>query len=343
MTYLSDPWSARRWDSTRWAFRLFTVAGIRVYLQVFFLLLLLFETLSAISTQTVYHTWIMAGLLFLFVLLHEFGHCFGCRFVGGRADEILMWPLGGLAYCAPPDRPKEHLITTLAGPAVNLAICAALMPYLIWKGVSAIELLNPFADAYKLFLLVSWPVAVVFKINYWLFCFNIFLPLFPLDGGRILQALLWYRLGYTKSMWLAVHVGMFGSVFVGGVSLYHQNLWMFMIVCFCFFESWRMKRQLELQTMYGRENEFGYDFSEGYRSLERSSPVDERSTRPTRKSLSERFTEWKQQRQRKAEAAEAAEVDRILAKINEHGIASLTPREKKLLTQASERQRKRRG
>ncbi|MCH7765652.1 MAG: M50 family metallopeptidase [Acidobacteria bacterium] len=58
-----------------------------------------------------------AAILFVVVLVHEFGHCFGARYTGGEADEILIWPLGGLAYASPPHNAKAHMITTVAGPA----------------------------------------------------------------------------------------------------------------------------------------------------------------------------------------------------------------------------------
>src|SRR5437870_4230278 len=63
------------------------------------------------------------GLLFFSVLLHELGHCFAARRVGGDADEILLWPLGGLAACDVPHQPRAHFITAAGGPAVNLLIC----------------------------------------------------------------------------------------------------------------------------------------------------------------------------------------------------------------------------
>src|SRR4029077_17752061 len=66
---------------------------------------------------------IVMGLLFLSVLAHEFGHCFGARYVNGDAREILMWPLGGLASVDVPHTPRANFITTVCGPAVNLVLC----------------------------------------------------------------------------------------------------------------------------------------------------------------------------------------------------------------------------
>src|SRR3954463_8454306 len=74
---------------------------------------------------------IMMGLLFLIVLAHEFGHVFGARWVDGDAQEVLMWPLGGLAYTEVPHTPRANFITTAAGPAVNLLICVGCLLLLL--------------------------------------------------------------------------------------------------------------------------------------------------------------------------------------------------------------------
>ena len=66
---------------------------------------------------------VIVGMLALSVLLHEFGHCFGARWMDGEANEILLWPLGGLAYCDVPHTPKANFVCTACGPLVNLLLC----------------------------------------------------------------------------------------------------------------------------------------------------------------------------------------------------------------------------
>src|SRR4051794_15758186 len=68
-------------------------------------------------------TLIAVGLLFIIVLLHEFGHVFGARWVEGDAQEVLLWPLGGLAFVEVPHTPRANFIASAAGPAVNFLIC----------------------------------------------------------------------------------------------------------------------------------------------------------------------------------------------------------------------------
>src|SRR5271165_6382594 len=73
---------------------------------------------------------ILLAILFVSVLLHEFGHCFAARWVNGDAQEVLLWPLGGLANVDVPNRPRAHFITAAAGPAVNITIailCATVL------------------------------------------------------------------------------------------------------------------------------------------------------------------------------------------------------------------------
>ena len=85
-----------------WSFAIGYVSGIRVRVHITFVLLLIFRL---IEQRDPLWTLRWTGLLFISVLLHEFGHALACRSVGGTANDILMWPLGGLAYCAPPQRP----------------------------------------------------------------------------------------------------------------------------------------------------------------------------------------------------------------------------------------------
>src|SRR5450432_1407745 len=95
---------------------LFTVFGIRVRAHASLIILIALELIFASSKSGLgaKNAVFSMSILFLSVLLHEFGHCFGARWVGGEADEILMWPLGGLAMISPPHRPWAQFIATAA-------------------------------------------------------------------------------------------------------------------------------------------------------------------------------------------------------------------------------------
>ena len=105
---------------------LFTVFGIRVRMHVTLLLLIVLGLFGAVLPHGMGLTNALTvfGVLFVVILLHEFGHCFAARWMGGDADDILMWPLGGLAMTGAPNRPWPQLVTTVGGPLVNLIICA---------------------------------------------------------------------------------------------------------------------------------------------------------------------------------------------------------------------------
>src|ERR1700740_1386716 len=114
--------------------------------------------------------------LFLIVMLHEFGHALACRQVGGIANQIVLWPLGGVAYVNPPPRVGATLWSIAAGPLVNVV----LVP-MLWVACHTMRTLGMAQTAPDAFQLVR----AVFAINLGLLIFNV-LPVYPLDGGQIL-------------------------------------------------------------------------------------------------------------------------------------------------------------
>src|SRR4051812_35593420 len=105
------------------ALRLFRVAGIDVYLHWYWFLFALYE----INARKGHYSSVVWNVfeylaLFVIVLMHEFGHALACRQVGGIADKIVLWPLGGVAYVSPPPRPGANLWSIAAGPLVNVAL-----------------------------------------------------------------------------------------------------------------------------------------------------------------------------------------------------------------------------
>src|SRR2546421_9489053 len=123
-------------DPFSWSFPLGRFFGIPVRVHVWFPAvaagLILY---AAWKKDVIPGTWIDAAmveaLLFGIVLLHEFGHCFGARAVDGDAQEVLMWPLGGLAFVDVPHTPRAHFVTVVCGPAVNLVLGGAAL-LLLW-------------------------------------------------------------------------------------------------------------------------------------------------------------------------------------------------------------------
>ena len=140
--------------------------------------------------------------LFGIVLMHEFGHALACRSVGGKADTIVLWPLGGIAYVSPPARPGALLWTIVAGPLVNLVLIA------------------PCAAGMLLIDAEWWPQLhqvffTLMIINIGLFIFNM-MPVYPLDGGQVVHAVLWFFVGRWRSLQVA---SLIGVVFGIGVTM----------------------------------------------------------------------------------------------------------------------------
>src|SRR5579864_5817912 len=119
------------------AVRLFRFSGITVFLHWSWFLVAVFE-IKSWSGRYSSLTWNVLEYLalFLIVMLHEFGHALACRQVGGRANRIVLWPLGGVAYVDPPPRPGATLWSIAAGPLVNVALIPVLMG-LVYMGRSA--------------------------------------------------------------------------------------------------------------------------------------------------------------------------------------------------------------
>ena len=131
--------------------------------------------------------------LFLIVMLHEFGHALACRQVGGVANQIVLWPLGGVAYVNPPQRPGATLWSIAAGPLVNVALVPILK--ILGHLMRSLGLAQAMPNAFLLLRSVA-------LINLGLLIFNM-LPIYPLDGGQILRSLLWFAMGRARSLMAA--------------------------------------------------------------------------------------------------------------------------------------------
>lgn len=327
-----------------WAFRVGRLFGIDIRLHLLFifgaLVLLAAEVRDGVSWLGLGYAAGQIAMLFVIILLHEFGHCFGARFTGGEAREILMWPLGGLAYTSPPHTARANLITAVAGPMVNvlfLVLTAALV--LAWLGTPGALPLNPFRPYVTAVVVESslhdWLV-IFFTLNLIILLFNL-APVFPLDGGRILQCLLWPRRGYRDATSIASGVGMVGAIVFGVIGLFTREILLFAIAFFGYFTCWQQRQMLK-SGMFDSDNEFGYDFSQGYTSLERGGrPAQRKPSYWARR----RARREAQKATREAERAEEHRrlVDEILQKVHHHGLESLSPRERRILEKETNRQR----
>lgn len=224
--------------------RLFQLFGIDVYVHWSWLLVALFQvqyrarvaqdgdTLLKVYDSGRWY-WFEYLALFGIVLLHEFGHSLACRSVRGVANHIVLWPLGGIAFNRPPQRPGPVLWTVAAGPLVNVL----LMPVLGGLWFLSVQLNWAAVNAD-----LSQFLGTVFWLNLGLLVFNL-IPIFPLDGGQILQALLWFVIGRADSLMVVSILGMMGGAAMFLLAMVTQSVLFAVMAAFVFLAAYAGFRQ----------------------------------------------------------------------------------------------------
>ncbi|MBI2930581.1 MAG: M50 family metallopeptidase [Planctomycetes bacterium] len=221
----------------RGGIRLFRLWGIDVFLHWSWFIVAAIELTSRTERYSSPFWNVLEYLtLFLIVLMHEFGHALACRQVGGRADQIVLWPLGGVAYVNPPPRPGAMLWSIAAGPLVNVALCPILGS--LWIAAGAMEWADTLPNAYAF-------LGDIFIVNLIVLIFNV-LPIYPLDGGQILRSLLWFAVGRAYSLMAAAAVGILGALGLIGLTLWIQDLWLGVISVFILMNSFGGLLQADL-------------------------------------------------------------------------------------------------
>jgi Zn-dependent protease/CBS domain-containing protein len=207
-----------------WSFPVGTVKGTVIRIHVTFLLLLAWIAIAHYSIggwDAALQGVVFIVLLFLCVLLHEFGHVFAARRYGVQTPDITLLPIGGVARLERiPEEPWQEFVVALAGPAVNVVI--ALVLYLILGGFlpeDAHRVEDPRVDL----------VARLASVNLFLALFNL-IPAFPMDGGRILRALLAWRLGYGRATQIAASIGQGFAFVLGFLGLFGNPILVFIAI-----------------------------------------------------------------------------------------------------------------
>ena len=307
-----------------WAIRIGRVRGIRVRVHLLFVVFAVAQMLWSLPRDEMgpVYQGLIVGWLFVLVLAHEFGHCFACRWVGGTADDILMWPLGGLASCDPPRSWRAHLVTAAGGPAVNLVLVPVFAGALWWVGESGAIVFNPIRPEIVVGGAGSyWTAGLVIghAVNTVLLLFNVLCPMYPLDGGRMVQSVMWAKLGERRSMEVAVVVGFVTAGALGVVGLVVNEAMLLGIAVFGGLVCYDEKRKLgAAEALGGAEYALAMSRAEAAREA-RELEASERAA---------------------AGAARlAAEEDRVLEKIASEGMGALTKAEKKVLEEATRRRR----
>jgi Zn-dependent protease len=218
----------------RWSLRVATVSGIPIYIHWTFLILIGWIVLANAAAGP-----LMAGLSVLFILalflcvgLHELGHALMGQRFGVRTRDITLLPIGGVARLERiPENPTQELLIAAAGPAVNVAIALFLFLGLAAAGSAGLRPLVPGGIAAQLGAVGFVPLLINFNI--FLVVFNL-IPAFPMDGGRILRALLAYRLDYARATRIAAGVGQVMAILFAFWGLMVFNPFLLLIAVFVF-------------------------------------------------------------------------------------------------------------
>lgn len=333
------------------SFRVGRLFGINIHVHVLFLVwagFLLFSAGEAWKDQAGFLT-----ILFGIVLLHEFGHCFGARAVGGEAENIMMWPLGGLAFAQAPMRPWPQFVTIAAGPLVNVVLCALTAGLILYAtgggllpGLNPLDLgVIPIGDGPT--ALPEWlPYAFTFyHVNLFLLAFNL-LPVYPLDGGQLLHTILWPFLGLQRATLVACYLGLGGAVALGTWGLLGNEGMpgiLVFIAIFGGFTCWQRLQMLRYGMIYedthirpygdtgryARRTLWNRIFGAGLRRGQRFKvhPSPSRPPEPEPEPEDERAEQQRLE----------SEVDRILKKVSERGLESLSYIERQTLEYATRR------
>lgn len=321
-----------------WGLPVGTLFGIKVRLHFLLLIFWAFQLnqflKEDVTPREAFIFWlIVTALSFVIIYLHELGHCFAARKVGGSANEVLLWPLGGLAFTQYPQTWRNTLFVVGCGPLVNVAIAILAVPIFLLAERSNPTL--PFNNYYR---------AIHIAFHDWnlvMLVFNL-IPLFPLDGGQMFRAGMWGWFQKKGGMgdgpfYHASRITIPVSLTIGAIGcivcLFIGQFLGVGIFAWAMLNTWQLKKQLENMSSVAIDqgNEFGYDFSEGYTSLAKG-PKGGSSTQETSKAFKKSSAKKK-----RTKKDDEQRMDLLFKKINDKGIHSLTKSERKFLEEMSKR------
>jgi Zn-dependent protease len=226
-----------------WSINLFRIRGILISLHFSFLLLLAYVSDEGWKEGGVTGMYWSAGTFLAFfvcVVLHELGHSLTAMKFGVNVRRILLMPIGGVAeFDRIPRSPAQELLITVAGPSVNFVIAGILWCSVRAAGGAAAVETGPWGDF--VVTLLTW--------NIWVGLFNL-IPAFPMDGGRIVRALLAMKLPYLRATYWAVTIAKVVTIIGVPVAIYLQNYFMAFIFGYIF-----MAGQAEYRAVKAREAE----------------------------------------------------------------------------------------
>jgi stage IV sporulation protein FB len=226
-----------------WSVNIGSIAGTAIRIHITFILFLAFFFFLGLASGSVFDAlWTVAFVILLFacVLAHEFGHIFTARAFGVETPDVTLLPIGGVARLARiPEKPVQELLIAIAGPLVNVAIALVLMA------------LTPTHVGAGLFAAMENPKALMVdklvEANLFVALFNM-IPAFPMDGGRVLRALLAIRLGHVRATEIAATIGQWAAFALGFAGLFWNPMLIF-IALFVYLAAGSEAQMVALRAM----------------------------------------------------------------------------------------------
>lgn len=231
----------------RWSLKIAKLAGIDIFIHFTFFILV---------TWVAFIQWKLNGSIgaafsgvvfilavFACVVLHELGHALAARKYGIRTQDILLLPIGGVARLEKmPNQPIQELWVALAGPAVNVVIAALLAAYL-W-------VTNTLTPDNQVTMTTGAFVERIMGVNIFLILFNM-IPAFPMDGGRVLRALLATRLAYIRATRISANLGQGIALLFGVIGLFYNPILLF-IAFFVWMGAAQETRMVRMKSVWDR-------------------------------------------------------------------------------------------
>ena len=339
-------------ETSSWSLSLGRWGGVHVRVHALFLLVALTAIfLASREPEMLGPALLGVGILFVSVLIHELGHVISARRMGSSVEQIVIGPLGGMVPIGQIQDPQRDMLIALAGPVANMLVWLAVSPAIFLQQSDLLFglLKNPFhpqslMDGGELWLtalkLTCWINWVLVLVN--------FLPAFPLDGGRVLRAIFWPAFEFRAASLAVSRVGKVTALALCAVAWLIDDpkpnmavpAWfpLGLLAMYIFFNSRQESERIEEHEV--EDDLFGYDFSQGYTSLEQPHPPSKFSMSGFRLWLEKRRMA-KERRRKEVEADEERRVDGILARLHSEGMNALSAEERALLDRVSARYRNR--
>ncbi len=248
----------------KWSWKIGRFSGIDLKIHATFAIIILWviynHAVAGDGLRTTVESLIFVLTIFTCVILHEFGHALTAKKYGIKTLDIILLPIGGVARLERmPEDPKQELWVALAGPAVNVLI-AFIIFLILFLTSSPIPLIN-------IEIFTGSFLAKLMALNIILVVFNM-LPAFPMDGGRVLRALLALRMEYAKSTKIASKIGKAMAILFGIIGLF-SNPFLVFIAAFVWFGANHEEKMIGMKY-----SKMSYNNSEYAADLKTLSPND---------------------------------------------------------------------